>query len=153
MEQAYNKGPREMITSHEIGQESLSQERDTLLKIAITRYSLKVQGVENQIREINDSRKENTGIVGGMGDWIGEKTGSFETGKAIYESQIQQAHERAKAIYTQLLTEFSGKTLSPTEQASINTLIQKLEQVTGTNLTEISWGKAVFNSAGVDGIH
>jgi len=41
-----------------------------------------------------------------MGDWIGEKTGSYETGKAIYESQMKQIQERAKSLHSQLLADF-----------------------------------------------
>ena len=95
---------------------------------------------------LNKSRQENTGVVGGIGDWIGEKTGAYSTGKEIYENQMKQIQERAKALHAQLLAEFNRKTLSPTEQANIDILVLKLEKMTGVKLEHISWADAVLTS-------
>jgi hypothetical protein len=119
---------------------------------AIRKYTQLVNGIDEQIVTINDARKENTGVIGGVGDWVGEKMGAYSTGKESYESQIQQAQDRAKTLHAQMIAEFSGKTISESEQKSIDVLVQKLEKSTGAKLEHVSWAKATFNSIGADDI-
>lgn len=116
----------------------------------IKNFSNLVGSIEDQIKNINDMKKESTGIVGGIGDWIGEKTWAYETGKDIYERQIKQVQERSKAIHGQLIAEFNGKNISPNEQAQIDSLIARLGKTSGAKLNNVSWGTAVSNSLGDD---
>jgi hypothetical protein len=46
---------------------------------------------------------------------------------------MKQTQERAKILHSQMLAEFSGKTLSLTEKVSTEALIQRLKQFTLMN--------------------
>jgi hypothetical protein len=125
---------------------------------AIKKFTSMVAGVEDQVRTINELKKENTGIVGGVGDALSSGMrffggSGFETGKDAYESQIKQAQARSQEIHAQLLAEFEGKAPSPSpaEQAQIVALVARLGKTTGAKLNNVSWGTAVSNSFGVDG--
>ncbi len=112
----------------------------------IGKYAQWANNLEEQITTLNNARKENTGIVGGIGDWVGEKTGAYSTGKEAYEEQIKQIQDRAKALHAQIINEFSEKTLSEDEKTSIQKLIQKLKIQTGARLEHVGWARAVSNS-------
>ncbi len=137
----------------------LSYEKDKSLILGKTKEQLKalIASVEANIQSINDARKENTGIVGGLGDalseWIRLFGGKgYETGKDIYNQSLKQTQSQAKELHAKILAECNGKDFSVSEKAEIDALIQRLETAAGSKLAEVSWGKAVFNSAGVDDI-
>ncbi len=131
-----------------------SPERDAILiESKIKRYTLWVESLEWQIKQINELRRENTWIIGGVGDWIGEKTWAYATWKENYEDQLKQAQGRAKTLHLQIVAEhFEAKNLSDQERAKIEQLLNQLEKASGAKLEHVSWWKAVFNSAWIDDI-
>ncbi|MDD2916276.1 MAG: hypothetical protein PHH70_00320 [Candidatus Gracilibacteria bacterium] len=131
-----------------------SPERDVvLMESKINRYTLGVENIEQQIKQINELLQVNTGIVGGIGDWIGEKTKLYDTGRQIYENQIKELQGRSKTLHLQIMAEhFETKNLSDSEKINIEHLLQKLEKISGAKLEHVSWGKVVFNSVGIDEI-
>ncbi len=66
----------------------------------------------------------------------------------MYENQIKQIQDRAKALHTQIVHEFTGKTISESEQKSIEVIMQKLEKSAGEKLEHVGWARAVSNSLG-----
>lgn len=118
----------------------------------IKKFTTFTNWVEEQIKSTNDHKKENTGIVAGVGDWIWEKTGAFETGKSIYEQQIKQAQDRAKELHSQIITQFQWKNIPETERIEVEKLITRLEKLAWAKLEEVSWWKAVFNTIGAGDI-
>ncbi len=61
----------------------------------IGRYDFLVLQLENRVREANEAKAADTGIIEGIGDWIGEKTGAYETGKAAYARVVERAAQDA----------------------------------------------------------
>lgn len=118
----------------------------------IKKFTTFTNWVEEQIKSTNEHKKDNTGIVAGVGDWIGEKTGAFETGKSIYEQQIKQAQDRAKELHSQISIQFQWKNIPESEKAEVGKLIARLEKLAWAKLEEVSWWKAVFNTIGAGDI-
>lgn len=112
---------------------------------SISRYESQALSLERQIAEINDSKKENTDMAGWIGDWIGEKTGAYETGKSIYEDQIKQTHARAKDLFTKISSDLQTWKIWEADKSKIQSIIAKLEKVLGAKLEEVSWWDAAMN--------
>lgn len=89
--------------------------------------------------------------MAGIGGFIGEKTGAYETGKAAYSRIVANAKEQAKELHSKILSDFpEGKELSENEKKRIAELLARLEKASGAKLEDVSWGKAVFNTAQID---
>lgn len=111
----------------------------------IRRYGLLVDGIEAGIRDLNESKKADTGTVAGIGDWIGEKTGSFETGKSIYQGAISNMASRADELRTKIEKDVSEKNFSETQLDEIAALLARLEKLSVSKLEKVSWGDATMN--------
>ena len=75
---------------------------------SVQKYTRLVLGLETQIREVNESKLNNTTIIAGIGDFIGEKTGAFATGKDVYKSMIDNTSTSAKELHAKIMALFSN---------------------------------------------
>lgn len=123
----------------------ITKENNSSSNPLISRYELQVWAMERQIAEINDSKKENTDMAGWMGDWIGEKTGAYETGKSIYEDQIKQVHSRAKDLFAKISSDLQTGKIWESDKSKIQSITTKLEKILGTRLEEVNWWDAAMN--------
>lgn len=118
---------------------------------AVAKYERLALSVENQIREANDSKKSETSIVAGIGDFVGEKTGAYSTGKEAYSGIVANAAASAKELHAKIRAEFgNGESLSNTEKTRVAELMVRLEKASGAKLEHVSWADAVTNSVGGD---
>lgn len=144
----------ELNKTQSIEKETVVHKRENaLIQSKIGQYSLVVENIEQQIKETNRTKQRETGVVAGVGDFIGEKTKLYETGSAISARNIEQSVGQAKKLHAKILADFQGKEISSSEKAKIDTLIIRLEKVSGAKLEHVSWGKAVFNTANIDDVH
>jgi hypothetical protein len=117
------------------------------LERSMRRYDFLVREIEQQIKDANDSKKEATNVVAGMGDWIGEKTGAYSTGKEIYASIVARSVAQARELHAKLLTELKSNP-PESERAKIDELIARLEKASGAKLEGVGWADAVLNTSG-----
>lgn len=101
------------------------------------------------MRELNDSKKTDTGIVAGVGDWIGEKTGAYSTGKEAYSGAMSNLAATVKELHAKIRAEFpDAANLSETEKTRIAEVLARLQKASVAKLEGVSWADAVTNSAG-----
>lgn len=130
----------ELNKTRSIEKETVVHKRENaLIQSKIGQYSLVVENIEQQIKEINRTKQKETGVVAGIGDFIGEKTKLYETGKAIFEGSIEQSVKQAKELHAKILADFQGKKLSLSEKTKIDDIITRLEKISGSKLEHVSW--------------
>lgn len=143
----------ELNKTQSIEKETVVHKRENaLIQSKIGQYSLVVENIEQQIKETNRTKQRATGVVAGVGDFIGEKTELYETGSVISARNIEQSVGQVKKLHAKILADFQGKELSLSEKTKIDELVIRLEKVSRAKLEHVSWGTAVFNSASIDDI-
>ncbi len=114
----------------------------------IGRYDFLVLQLENRVREANEAKAADTGIIEGIGDWIGEKTGAYETGKAAYARVVERAAQDARKLHAELATEFARKDVAPSEAEKIASISKRLQKLSESELQNVGWADAAFNTVG-----
>jgi hypothetical protein len=117
--------------------------------LRIGRYELLALQIENRIKETNETKKAETGMVAGIGDWIGEHTGAYETGKAAYVRTLQQAAGSASSLSEKIAREFGdGSGLPDAERMRVALLLVRLDVLSKSQLEDVSWTEAFMTSTG-----
>ncbi len=93
-------------------------------------------------------KKADTGMVARIGDWIGEKTGAYETGKSSYERVASSAAQEAAQVLAEMERDFVGKNLSESELAQLRTVSERLAKASGSKLKDVGWADAVLHTTG-----
>lgn len=114
----------------------------------IGRYDFLVLQLENRVREANEAKASETGIIEGIGDWIGEKTKAYGTGKDAYAKIVGQAAQEAEKLRSELAAEFARKDVAPSEAEKIASISERLRKVSESRLQNVGWAEATFNTVG-----
>lgn len=114
----------------------------------IGRYDFLVLQLENRVREANEAKASETGIIEGIGDWIGEKTKAYETGKDAYAKIVGQAAQEAEKLRGELAAEFARKDVAPSEAEKIASISERLRKISESRLKNVGWAEATFNTVG-----
>jgi hypothetical protein len=111
--------------------------------------TLQVQSLEERMKLVNDLRQENTGIVGGIGDFVWEKLGTHKTGKEAYTEQVSQIQKSCLELNQKILdTLEKTPPSSPEEKAQYEQLFNTLQKLSTSELKKVTWGTATLNTTG-----